>query len=102
MPAYVAIILDAGGHLEGEEYMRKVLSVLITICLVVSLFSGAIGHVPTAAAFADDGFIISEYLEGSSYNKAIELYNGTGLAIDLAQYKVCLYANGSATATATL
>src|SRR5450830_1465933 len=78
--------------------MRKSLSVLITVCLVVSLFSGAIGHVTTAAAFADDGFIISEYLEGSSYNKAIELYNGTLNSIDLSAYRLNLYSNGGTTA----
>ena len=82
--------------------MRKCLSVFIAVCLVLSLFSGAIGPIPTATAFADDGFIISEYIEGTSYNKAIELYNGTGLAIDLAQYKVCLYTNGAAIPSKTL
>jgi len=42
---------------------------------------------------------ISEYIEGSSFNKAIEIYNGTGSAVDLAAgfYKLELYSNGSAT-----
>jgi hypothetical protein len=31
-----------------------------------------------------NGLIISEYVEGSSNNKAIEIYNGTGAAINLA------------------
>ncbi len=38
----------------------------------------------------------SEYLEGSSNNKALEIYNGTGASVDLSQYKVELYSNGSA------
>ena len=38
--------------------------------------------------------IISEYLEGSSNNKAIEIYNGTGETIDLSNYTVELYDNG--------
>lgn len=38
--------------------------------------------------------IISEYLEGSSNNKAIEIYNGTGESIDLSNYTVELYDNG--------
>ncbi|HAX86948.1 MAG TPA: endonuclease, partial [Cyanobacteria bacterium UBA11370] len=39
----------------------------------------------------------SEYIEGSSNNKALELYNGTGVAIDLAaeSYVVQMYFNGS-------
>jgi uncharacterized repeat protein (TIGR02543 family) len=44
---------------------------------------------------------ISEYIEGSSYNKAIEIYNGMGHDINLAVYSLALYANGSATSTST-
>ena len=38
--------------------------------------------------------IISEYIEGSSNNKAIEIYNGTGETIDLSSYNLELYVNG--------
>ncbi|KGX91808.1 lamin tail domain-containing protein [Pontibacillus marinus] len=34
------------------------------------------------------GVFISEYVEGSSYNKALEIYNGTGSSIDLSNYSV--------------
>ncbi|MDB3926504.1 lamin tail domain-containing protein [Flavobacteriales bacterium] len=37
---------------------------------------------------------ISEYVEGSSNNKAIEIYNPTSSAIDLGAYKVVRYSNG--------
>lgn len=40
--------------------------------------------------------ILSEYIEGSSYNKALEIYNGTGNPVDLSDYSVGLYFNGSA------
>ncbi|MGB6168579.1 MAG: lamin tail domain-containing protein, partial [Geitlerinemataceae cyanobacterium] len=42
---------------------------------------------------------ISEYIEGSSFNKAIELYNPTAEIIDFATglYSLELYSNGSAT-----
>ena len=48
--------------------------------------------------------IISEYVEGSSNNKAVEIYNPTASAIDLAagQYVVQIYANGSATPQAPI
>ena len=39
--------------------------------------------------------IISEYVEGSSSNKYIEIYNGTASSIDLSNYKLQLYSNGA-------
>ncbi|QWB99932.1 lamin tail domain-containing protein [Mycoplasmatota bacterium] len=39
--------------------------------------------------------IISEYGEGSSNNKWIEIYNGTGAEVDLSDYKIVVYSNGS-------
>lgn len=47
-------------------------------------------------ANASDLFI-SEYVEGSSNNKYIEIYNGTGAAVDLSDYKLQLFANGVST-----
>lgn len=45
---------------------------------------------------------ISEYVEGSSYNKYIEIYNGTGQTVDLSTYVLELYSNGSATVSTSL
>lgn len=38
--------------------------------------------------------IISAYVEGSGYNKAIELYNGTGAPVDLSAYSLRIESNG--------
>ncbi len=38
---------------------------------------------------------ISEYVEGSSQNKAIEVYNPTNAAIDLSSYTIERYSNGA-------
>lgn len=40
---------------------------------------------------------ISEYVEGSGNNKAIELYNPTGAAINLSGYSIERFSNGQAT-----
>jgi len=53
------------------------------------------------SGFASDLFI-SEYIEGSSSNKAIEIFNGTGSTVNLETFSVKLYTNGSATAGTTL
>lgn len=42
-----------------------------------------------------DGLYISEYIEGSSLNKAIEVSNNTGSTIDLSQYSLKKQANGA-------
>ena len=42
---------------------------------------------------------ISEYVEGWSNNKAIEIYNPTGTDIDLSQYFIVRYSNGATIAT---
>jgi len=44
--------------------------------------------------------IISEYIEGSANNKAIEIYNGTQDAVNLGAYRLDRYSNGSTTAFA--
>lgn len=43
----------------------------------------------------------SEYVEGSSNNKALEIYNPTGSSVDLSAYTVKLYANGGTSASNT-
>ncbi|MBB0025348.1 ExeM/NucH family extracellular endonuclease [Ralstonia pickettii] len=45
--------------------------------------------------------LISEYVEGSSNNKAIEIYNPDGAEADLSVYKIEQYNNGASTPTAS-
>lgn len=44
---------------------------------------------------------ISEYLEGNSNNKCVEIFNGTGATVNASTYRLVLYGNGSATVTGT-
>ncbi|MCF8294844.1 MAG: fibronectin type III domain-containing protein [Bacteroidales bacterium] len=44
----------------------------------------------------------SEYIEGSSNNKAVEIFNGEATSINLANIKVKLYANGASSAGSTI
>ena len=62
----------------------------------------ALSAPPASAATAD--LFFSEYVEGSSNNKALEIYNGTGADVDLATagYAVQMYFNGNATASLTI
>jgi predicted extracellular nuclease len=57
-----------------------------------------------AAAQAPTELFFSEYIEGSSLNKAVEIYNGTGAAVDLAAggYQVVIFSNGSTSVGVTI
>ncbi|QXP72948.1 lamin tail domain-containing protein [Tenacibaculum sp. AHE15PA] len=57
---------------------------------------------PTGGGGSGNDLFFSEYAEGSSNNKYIEIYNGTGVSVDLSTYKIELYGNGSVTATRNL
>lgn len=59
-----------------------------------------LGLISLMFAQAADLFI-SEYVEGSSNNKAIEIFNGTGAAVDLSNYSMKLASNGSPTWSTT-
>jgi predicted extracellular nuclease len=50
-------------------------------------------------AFGQSGLFISEYIEGSSNNKAIEIYNGTGAPLNVSNYQIRMYFNGNPTST---
>ena len=56
----------------------------------------------TGSANEATDLFISEYVEGSSNNKYIELFNGTGAAVDLSNYQLKLFANGATNATNTV
>ncbi|MER7459527.1 lamin tail domain-containing protein [Micromonospora sp. NPDC126480] len=78
---------------------RRTLAALATATAAVTVT--AVGVAPSAASAAPTDLFISEYVEGSSNNKAIELFNGTGAPVDLAAggYQLLLYFNGSTTPT---
>jgi uncharacterized protein len=59
---------------------------------------------PAAIRAAPTELFLSEYIEGSSNNKALEIYNGTGASINLATagYSVQVFFNGSASAGLTI
>lgn len=48
-----------------------------------------------AHSMASADLLISEYVEGSSYNKALEFYNSADAALSLEGYRVDYYFNGS-------
>ncbi len=85
-----------------KSKVTKGLSIILIFTLLLSSFiSFPTNLVKAEEIYATDLFF-SEYIEGGSYNKALEIYNGTGNTIDLSTYKVELYSNGASTPGSTL
>ncbi len=78
---------------------RRFLPAFLTIALIVPLaFSlGSARAAPTELFF-------SEYIEGTSNNKALEIFNGTGAPVDLAAngYAIQMFFNGNPAAGLTI
>lgn len=57
--------------------------------------------IASISASASAELIISEYVEGSGFNKAIEIYNTSSAEVSLNGYSLSLYSNGSGSASVT-
>ena len=61
-----------------------------------------VGLLITGSSIAQTSdLLISEYVEGSSNNKYIEIFNGTSAPIDLSNYQLRLYSNGNSSPNVT-
>ncbi len=63
--------------------MRRLLVLLVVVVLAVPVF-------------AQSGLIFSEYVEGGGFNKALEIFNGTGGPVNISNYRIKMYFNGNA------
>ena len=64
----------------------------LALCLIMLT---TVFPITSSANDVSQDLIISEYIEGSSYNKAIELYNPTSTPIDLSDYTLVSFVNGA-------
>ena len=65
------------------------------LSVLAVLAAGLVAAAPAQAAASD--LFFSEYIEGTGFNKAIEIFNGTGADVPLSGYSLELYSNGSPT-----
>ncbi len=77
--------------------MKKATFILLLTTLLATLPFGALAfQSPTnQSTLSCNNLFLSEYIEGSGNNKALEIYNGTGSPIDLSLYTLERYTNGS-------
>ncbi|MEW5827614.1 MAG: ExeM/NucH family extracellular endonuclease [Chloroflexota bacterium] len=83
--------------------MTKGIYKIFTSLLILAMALALIPAQFSVGAAASELFF-SEYIEGSSNNKALEIYNATGAAVDLAAggYNIQMYFNGNPSASLTI
>ncbi|MCC2032737.1 ExeM/NucH family extracellular endonuclease [Microbacterium allomyrinae] len=79
---------------------RRLVAASAAFALVAA---GVVAFAAPASAASGD-LLLSEYIEGSSFNKAIEIYNPSTAPVDLAAagYKIDQYSNGATNANPTV
>ena len=79
---------------------RRLVPTLGSLLLLLGLLPASAG----LALAAPSELFISEYIEGSSNNKALEVFNGTGAPVDLVAggYNIQMFFNGSPTVGLTI
>ncbi len=82
--------------------MQRGLALMMILALTLAALLPLVSPPATDAASTD--LFFSEYIEGSSNNKALEIYNGTGAPVNLATgaYSVQMFFNGSSTVGLTI
>lgn len=80
----------------GNKWLNSLMATTLVAGLVTPI---APVYAAEATAVKAKDLLISEYVEGTGFNKAIELYNGTGATLDLSGYSVEMYANGASAPT---
>ncbi|MEN8241680.1 MAG: ExeM/NucH family extracellular endonuclease [Chloroflexota bacterium] len=82
-----------------KHWLSRSLLISFVLLFVFSLLGSTALAAPHRGVPGVTELFFSEYVEGSSYNKAVEIFNGTGSPIDLGTgvYTIEIYFNGSAT-----
>ena len=83
--------------------MKRPIFKLFAFSMILALMLNML-HAARPVLAAPSELFFSEYIEGSSNNKALEIYNGTGAAVNLAadDYNVQMFFNGSPVPTLTI
>ncbi len=73
---------------------KHLLKMMLVFCIYGSLTLNTFAQTCPPA-----DLIISEYVEGSFTNKCLEIFNGTGAAVNLDGYSIYIYSNGATSPT---
>src|SRR5918995_5025418 len=86
--------------------LRRIAAAALTAALAVpaTTLGTSLGLATPAGAATPTDLLFSEYVEGSGFNKAVEIFNGTGAPVDLGAggYTLELYSNAAAAPSQTV
>ena len=82
--------------------MWKKIVIFPIVVLVLLTFWGLPVDAQSGCGNDKGSIFFSEYVEGSSNNKALEIFNGYGTAVDLSNFQVKIYFNGNTSAGTTI
>ena len=90
-------------HATTRSFHRRLSAVAGAFLLLAGMLPASL-VAPQAVRAAPTDLFFSEYIEGSSNNKALEIFNGTGAPVDLgaSDYTIQMFFNGSSSAGLTL
>src|SRR3990172_5061141 len=103
IPANGKVIFRSCLRVSQGKVMKTISGIIARGLLVLALVASVTPVTQMAQASPTELFF-SEYIEGTSNNKALEIYNGTGAAVDLATggYKIQMHFNGNPVAGLTI
>ena len=86
-------------QVKGENMLTRPRALVAVLALLVLVLGGS-----QANGSHSTELFFSEYVEGTSFNKAVEIYNGTSSSVDLAagSYNVQMFFNGATTPLRTI
>ncbi len=87
----------AGTWASGVATFANLVHTVLGTGLTLTASNGSLSVVSNTFDITDacaTDLIISEYVEGSSNNKYIEIYNGTGTVVNLDNYRIGIVSNG--------
>lgn len=84
--------------------MKRAIHPLLALAVIAASLISGLSPAPHPVLAASSELFISEYVHGSTYSQALEIYNGTASVIDLAAngYAFDVYYDGETTARETI
>ena len=94
---YLDLVFDDFINMLSMEIVTPTYNIETTVTVIASDEAARASACQSFNIVINPCLFISEYIEGSGYNKALELYNPLSIDLDLSDFAIVRYNNGSTT-----